>query len=121
VYWDENGTPVYKWGGEKLTWSDTYTLRQVYIQFQGGKTFNNYTIYPMIEIGTVPTEYEPYIEPMEYSVNAEGTVKGVTSLYPSMSLLTDTSGVMIDAEYNKDTNKVIQNLVNAIIALGGNV
>lgn len=66
-------------------------------------------------------EYEPYVEPVEYSVNADGTVKGVASLYPSMSLLTDTSGVMIDAEYNKDTNKVIQNLVNAIIALGGNV
>lgn len=66
-------------------------------------------------------KYEPYVEPTEYSVNADGTVKGVTSLYPSMSLLTDTSGAMIDVEYNKDTNKVIQNLVNAIIALGGNV
>ena len=31
------------------------------------------------------------------------------------------NGVTISAEYNKDTNKVIESLVNAIIAMGGNV
>ena len=38
-----------------------------------------------------------------------------------MTLLTDTEGVTIEAEYNKDTNKVIESLVQAIISLGGNV
>ena len=34
-----------------------------------------------------------------------GEKASIKSIYPSMSLLTDTSGVIIDAEYNKDTNK----------------
>jgi hypothetical protein len=38
-----------------------------------------------------------------------------------MTLYTDTEGVTIDCEYKKDTNKVIENLVNAVIALGGNL
>jgi hypothetical protein len=37
-----------------------------------------------------------------------------------MTLVAD-NGTTITAEYNKDTNKVIESLVNAIISLGGNV
>lgn len=75
----------------------------------------------MVEKGDAATEYRPYIEPTTYPVNADGTVFGVTSLYPTTTLLTNTAGVLIAAEYNKDTNKVIESLVNAIISLGGNV
>jgi hypothetical protein len=73
-----------------------------------------------VEIGAA-TEYERYIEPVEYPVNADGTVIGVNSIYPNTTLLTDTNGAIISAEYNKDINKVFQELYNAIISLGGNV
>lgn len=74
-----------------------------------------------VEYGKVATAYEPYIDPTIYTPNADGTVEGVTSLYPNMTLTTDTSGVVIDAEYNRDINKAFQELTQAIISLGGNV
>ncbi len=73
-----------------------------------------------IEVGTTKTDYEAYFC-TEYELNADGTVDGVKSLYPVTVLSTDSTGVNVKAEYNKDTNKVMENLVNAIISLGGNV
>ena len=72
-----------------------------------------------IELGTTATEYEPYVEPITYTADENGNV-AVPSIYPTTTLIAD-SGVTITAEYNKDTNKVIESLVNAIISLGGNV
>ena len=74
-----------------------------------------------IELGTVVTDYMPYVEPTEYTPNADGTVEGVTSLYPTTILSTDTDGVTIDCEYNRDINKAFAELHAAIISLGGNV
>ena len=70
-----------------------------------------------IENGGIATEFEPFIEPVTYPVNADGTVEGVTSLSPSMTLTTDTIGAVITAEYNKDTNLVINGLLERISAL----
>ena len=74
-----------------------------------------------IELGNTGTEYEPYITPTEYTPNADGTVDGITSLYPNTTLMTDTDGVLIDCEYNRDVNKAFAELQQAIISLGGNV
>lgn len=85
-----------------------------------GQTFNNVTIRPQVEMGSVGTEWEPYIEPTECVVNTNGTAN-VPSRYPSTRLYTDTKGVTIDAEYNRDINKAFAELTNALISLGGNV
>ena len=69
-----------------------------------GKAIDGLTIYPQIEIGTVATEYEPSAR-TEYTPTADGTVNGVTSLYPNTTLMTDTKSAIIDCEYNKDINK----------------
>lgn len=74
-----------------------------------------------LEAGEKATEYEPYKAPITYPIKFGGTVKGVKSIYPCTTLMTDTSDVGIICEYNKDINKVIENLTNAIISLGGNV
>lgn len=66
-------------------------------------------------------EYKPYIQPTEYTPDADGVVSGVTSLYPSTTLMTDTDGALIDATYNRDINKAFEELKNAILSLGGNV
>ena len=42
----------------------------------------------------------------EYTPNADGTVDGVKSLYPTTVITTDTDGVTIDCEYNVDLNKL---------------
>lgn len=84
-----------------------------------------------IEKGLVATDYTPHIDNIAdvvltdgtntYKPDADGIVRGVESVYPTTTLSTDTTGALITVEYNKDTNKVIQSLVNAIISLGGNI
>ena len=51
-----------------------------------------------IEAGTIKTDYEPYTI-TQYPTDSEGIVKGITSLYPTTYLFTDTEGVLIDCEY----------------------
>jgi hypothetical protein len=82
---------------------------------------NNYVTISNIQIeeGTA-TDFAPYVEPTECVVNADGTAN-VPSLYPSTRLYTDTDGVTIEAEYNRDINKAFAELTNALISLGGNV
>ena len=55
----------------------------------------------MLEASHTATEYEPY-KGSEYTPSADGTVEGVTSIYPSTTLTTDAEGVIIDCEYYKD-------------------
>lgn len=77
-----------------------------------------------IEIGEgspVSTEYVPYQEPVTYIPNEDGTIEGVTSLYPTTTLMTDTPGVIINCDYNRDINKAYDELTQAILSLGGNI
>lgn len=84
-----------------------------------------------IEEGTSSTEYSPYVDisavalkeettGLMYTPSEEGTIE-ITSSSSTMSFSTDTDGVIIECEYNKDTNKIIERLVNAIVSLGGSV
>ena len=78
-----------------------------------------------LEVGTDATEYEAYKGQDTYTPIADGTVKGVKSIYPSMTIFTDNDGVLINCEYNADTKKYIDNkfaeLQAAIVSTGGNV
>ena len=74
-----------------------------------------------IEIGDTATEYEPYVEPVTSAADADGNVTGLISASPSMTLTSDTENVIIECEYNRDLMKVIEELTQAIISLGGNI
>lgn len=74
-----------------------------------------------LEIGTTASEYEPYVQPTEYTVTANGTVEDITSLYPSTILSADTEDVLIYCEYNKDINKAFEKMEATLISLGGKV
>lgn len=107
-YLNENGGS--EWIGSTIVWKDSYTFKSLYIQ-----------IDPNVVIDEV---YVPIIkrtdEPIErWTPSSDGTVEGITSLSPVMTLLTDTEGVTIECEYIKDTGKVIDNLTKAVVALGG--
>lgn len=73
-----------------------------------------------LEPGTQKTEYEPYVPVTEASVSEDGTVEGLTSIYPTTVIVGD-GNVNLKCEYNKDLNKVINNIVDAVISLGGDV
>ena len=100
------------------------TLYSHYLaQYQGlsGVTYGH-TSYPMIRAASVAdASYEAYKTPAQYTTAADGTVTGITTVSPTMTVLTDTAGAIVDVEYNRDTNKVIQRLVDALAALGGTV
>lgn len=111
--------------GKTTNKSKTFTLEEscllydvIFTGFVVGQSYD-IVLYPCISVGS-SAEYEPYKEPTTYTPNADGTVEGVTSVYPTTTLLTDT-GVVIDCEYNRDINKAYEELTRAIISLGGNV
>lgn len=95
---------------------DNTEERKVLIAFSipKGTTVNNLVFKPQLEIGTTATEYEPY-KSNTYSVNADGTVEGVTSIYPTTTLIPDKEGVVLDVEYNRDINKAFATLEAALI------
>lgn len=107
--------------GRTIELANESTVSAYRIAIAQGVKVNNLTVYPQLELGSFGTEYEPYVEPVEYNVNADGTVEGVKPIYPCTTLMTDTVGAVIDVEYNRDINKAFEELYNAIISLGGNV
>jgi hypothetical protein len=76
-------------------------------------TLNNVIVKPQIEVGNKSTDYEPY-NGTEYIPTSDGVVSGVASISPNMTIMTDTEGVIVECEYNKDTNKVVQKLADAL-------
>lgn len=74
----------------------------------------NETVYPQVELGVKATDYEAYVSPTEYTPSSDGTVTGVTGNSEDITLMTDTAGVTVNAEYNKDINKVISELYTLV-------
>lgn len=91
---------------------------RIYVEFADGAL--NHSVYgamtPFLlgyDLSTVTlTRYgsSPSDRSASYSVSRDGTVSGVTSLYPVTNLVTDTAGVRIDVKYNMDLNKVVDAL-----------
>ena len=77
----------------------------------------SFTYKIMLNEGESALPYELYFAPTEYPILADGTVEGVTSLYPTTTLYADTAGVLINAEYNRDINKAFKALEEKITAL----
>lgn len=103
-----------------ITLTEDATVDQILVVVASGTTVNNVVVYPQIELGSAATGYELY-DGQTYTPAADGTVENVKSLCPTSMLTTDTSGVVISTEYNKDINKAFAELQQAIISLGGNV
>lgn len=127
----------YEHNGRIIEIANESTISAYRIAIAQGNNVNNLTVYPQMEVGTAPTEYTPYVpdvsvvkvhqfgateaEHTEHSVNADGTVDTVSSIYPNTTLVVDTSGAVIDVEYNRDINKAFAELYNALVSMGGNV
>lgn len=86
-------------------------------------------ILMQFEKGTQATDFEEYINPqtVKVTVNEEEYIPDeygfvdVKSSYPKVNISSDNELAEIQCTYNKDINKVIGELTNAIISLGGNV
>lgn len=71
-----------------------------------------------IEIGNA-TEYEPYATPQIVKANADGTVNGLKSLSPNVTILTDTEDITINCTYYRDIDTYIDSLTMAVAISGG--
>ena len=69
--------------------------------------------------------YMKYAGRKEEVADSDGNVKGITAIFPVISLVTDKNGIKVNCTYNRDINKAFSELkekfTNAIISLGGNV
>lgn len=96
---------------------------------EGGTTFENLTLSVQLEAGETATAYEPWIDPATitlsvkdasgetvatYTPNSDGTVDGVKSISPRMTLSTDTEKAIVEVEYNRDSNVVLRELYDRI-------
>ena len=87
---------------------------------ESGVTYTATYANVQVEFNPIATEYEPYTEHQTVTTTiAEGAA--LDSVTPNMTILSDTEGVTLECSYNKDTNKVIEKLTQAIISLGGNI
>ena len=62
-----------------------------------------------VELGATATAYELYKEPETATANAEGVVEGLTSVSPSMTLIPNSNGVVIDCQYYRDIDLALEN------------
>lgn len=69
----------------------------------------------------IDNAYEEYVRPKIYTTSSTDKVNDITSLYPSVTLLTDNPEVNIEMEYNRDINKAFEEMQQAIISLGGSI
>ena len=57
----QNVQIVQLFNGNAITFNNTYLYDvYIYLVIRENQTFNNFTIYPMLEEGTIATQYEPY-------------------------------------------------------------
>lgn len=101
---------------------DTFTIEKPTACKLTVYAWNEYTgdfvFTPQLELGAAVTAYEPY-NGATAMPDETGTVGGLPSLAPTMTLLSDTPGVVIDCKYNRDTNAVLAEVLERITALGG--
>lgn len=136
-------------GGASITFTapenvSKYTINFDYwgnIEENGDPPYENYTIYPQLELGTEMTDWgeygggiieiKPYVGDFStvtvtvgdniYKPNADGTVTDIISVSPTMEITTDNENVNIhDFNYCMDTKSYIDNkfeeLKSALIA-----
>ena len=82
-------------GGTKIT--ATVPDTAVYYRFCMNAV---YIDVAQVEVGAVSTDYEPYIK-KTYTAEADGTVKGIKSISPNMTIFTEMEGINISATYHK--------------------
>ena len=117
---------VEKWfnSNDIIIWDSSYNFVNLYMTIASGTICNNEIVKPQLELGLIPTEYTPYLNDLSgvsvsrigdnegtqtVKADADGTVKGLSSVSPNMILRSDAIGVNIECTYYIDTKKYIDN------------
>lgn len=114
--------------------TDTIVRPLINLTIRANATVDNVTVKPMFVKSDTLLPFDINIPDLTavsvtigeetYTPNADGNVVGVKSIYPTTAISTNTSGALIDCEYNRDLNKAFaeleEKLTNAILSTGGN-
>ena len=112
LYSEEGTTQAFNAG--TFTMPDGFDYYGIFIYVPSGTTIST-IIMPQLEHGNSATEFKPY-NSTNYSALADGTIENVLSLSPGMTLVADTAGILLDVEYNRDSNVVLAELLEKIAA-----
>lgn len=100
-----------------MTWDNTIgTKFDAVLLYLNNNRIKIETNTIQVEYGDTATDYIPYVGDVHDSP-ADGSLS-IPSISPTMTLFTDTAGVIVNAEYNRDTTHYFQELKN-LIAAGG--
>ena len=85
----------------------------------GMGTYDNVTVYPQIEEVIEPASISVIAQDangveIERTTLTEDCTAKLTSASPIMNILTNTSGVVVECIYNRDTNVVIKELMDGV-------
>lgn len=72
-----------------------------------------------LEWGYNSTSFVPYVAPVTYTPNDDGTVDNVTAIKPVTTIMADYDYADISVEYSEDLNYTLQSIKEAIYSLGG--
>lgn len=108
----EGGFDLYSQPNSATGENNKYVSIRVLIVVYKNVECNNLRFWPQLEIGSKPTEYTLCCAKDVSEASINGTVENIESEYPTTSILSNNSGVIIEAEYNRDLNKVIKGLEN---------
>lgn len=75
----------------------------------GGIVYENAVVQFQVEVGENATSLETY-RGTDIVPAANGTVEDMTSVYPNMTIYSDTANTVISCEYSRDSNKVYKEL-----------
>ena len=115
---EEDGQTFFDHGnGVKVTPTKS-GYASITVVVKDGITVSNIVFKPMLEVGESASVFEAY-NGVEYSTASDGTVAGVTSLSPTMTILTDTDGAIVECEYNVDTKTYIDRKIFELLKGSG--
>lgn len=99
--------------------SENYYRYAIFIK--SGMTVENLVFKPVIFLQNVgfSNDFEQYNR-QTVTANADGTVEGLTSHSPNMTLFADSNSVTVNCEYYRDIDTYIDNLITDIALTGGN-
>jgi len=101
-----------------LSFDQDVTITRLTFRIASGTAMNEVVVRPQIEYGTVATPFELF-KSKTVTANADGTVEGLTSISPSMTLLTNNSNASITCQYYRDIDLYINNLITNVALTGG--
>jgi hypothetical protein len=82
--------------------------KAIILNIPSGTTVNNVKVYPQAEYGTQATAYEAYRDGGTYLPSEDGTIKGMLSLSPVMTLSVNLENTVVEAQFQRDINSLMK-------------